>query len=456
LNRQPDQKEYIANEGRSDYVVTRNHRTDVIAFILSLLAAIILWGYVSINNVESTVPVVFSSVQLQFVGEDELKENYSLIVQSVDTESISVTLTGNSTDVTNLNSSSVTLEVDLSSISAAGIYSLPVVCHAPDKFTYSLSTESVTVNIDKPDSKMLTVDSDNIQLMGWIKETGCTIVNQSLNITKVKLEGNTLNLEKVAGVQIRTASIGVLNASMNVSAEIYLLDAEGNDLDLPITVSSDAGRDGIVVSLTVYKEKTLDLTVRTKYGYLNSEQLLVEPSQVMVYGEASVVDELNELTLDLDEIDEKQIFADITYTGVQIQSADDLIITKVDQSPFEGATVQIRVSECDTKTIRADHFVLLNAPDNVSIQEEYLLLNIRTRLVNDANVMLNLLSQNSDRITLYVDYESVKEDGSVPVVVFFSDNYRSYLYEIGSYTVNLVVQQPDVLSEGQSEEGSLD
>jgi hypothetical protein len=176
----------------------------------------------------------------------------------------------------------------------------------------------------------------------------------------------------------------------------------------------------------------------------------------MVYGEASVVDELNELTLDLDEIDEKQIFADITYTGVQIQSADDLIITKVDQSPFEGATVQIRVSECDTKTIRADHFVLLNAPDNVSIQEEYLLLNIRTRLVNDANVMLNLLSQNSDRITLYVDYESVKEDGSVPVVVFFSDNYRSYLYEIGSYTVNLVVQQPDVLSEGQSEEGSLD
>ncbi|MBO4355617.1 MAG: hypothetical protein J5850_02040 [Clostridia bacterium] len=430
--------EYIANKGKTDYVVTRSKKFKIVSFIISLLAAIVLWCVVTITNT-TTSQIVFNSVPVTFRGEDTMKEKYGLIIRDTSIDNISVTVKGDSDTVNQLTVENVSPVIDLSSVNTIGVYTFTIDVSLPKGVTYSLSDNVIEVAVDKPETKVISVSSESIQLTNWIKDPSCTIVDQSINITKITLEGNSSNLERVAGVQIRTGAIGLLNTSMTVSAQIYLLDEQGAELDIPVSISTDAGKEGIVVSLTVYKEKVVNISVLTEHGYFNESQITLSPSTVMVYGEASVVDSIDSLQLNCDPINEKQIFTDTVISGVDVdlgQYADDIIVKNTDGNEFKGADIVISLASCESDLILAGNFELIGAPEGVSIVEEYLQLTVRTLNTEDASVMLRSLTSQPEKIRLMVNYDPDTPD-KADVAIVFSDDYKSYVYEVGSYTVTL-------------------
>ena len=435
-------EEYIANEGRTDYVVTRSRKFKIISFIVSLLAAIVIWCIITITNT-TTTQIIFNSVKVSFKGEEAMKEKYGLIVRSASSETISVTVVGDSDTVGLLSVEGINPQVDLSSVDSIGVYSFPVTVSLPNGINYTLSQNVIEVAIDKPEQRVIEVESDSVQLTNWIKDPDCTIVDQSINISKIILEGNTTNLDRVAGVQIKTAAIGLLNSSISVSAQVYLLDEQGAELDIPVSITTDAGKEGIVVNLTVFKEKSVGLSVQTEYGYFDENQISVSPSTVRIYGEASEVNKIETLQLDCETINEKQIFTDSSFKNVGIkngQELNDIIIKNEDGSEFVGADVNISLASCESALIIADNFELIDAPDGITIEESQLLITVRALNLEDAPVLLRSLASKPEKILLIVNCEG-KDSGKVNVVVVFSDEYKSYVYEVGQYSVTLTESQ---------------
>lgn len=445
-----DKKEYIANEGRTDYVVTHTRRTNVIAYVLSLIAAIVLWSYVTVNQQENTSSVVFNSLSLEFLGESELKNQYGLIVQTVSEDSLSVSMTGKSDDVKNLNSSSIRLFVDLSEqkIDSAGTYEFKIHSEIPEGFDYILSAEKVKVSVDKPDTKVLEVDSENIQLNGLVRETGCTIVDRSMNITKVTLEGNTTNLKRVAGVQIRTDTIGMISSShVSVPAHVYLLDDKGKELNLPISVTTDAPGQEIEVTLTAFMEKEVELRVDQQNGYLKGDDLIrISPAKVRVYGELELVNKLEgKISLLLPEgdyvtdgkLNEKKLLRDTTLENVGLKlpaGSKSLTVTQIDGSEYTGATVSIHVSDLRTEILQLSNFEL-GTSDGYTVEDAF--LSVSFRAIGSGDEMDMLIAEQSN-IVLHVNVNTYNpETGKASVVVLIPDQYRSYVYEVGSYEVQL-------------------
>lgn len=465
-----EKKEYVANEGRTDYVVTHTRRTNVIAYVLSLIAAIVLWSYVTVNQQVDTSSVVFNSLSLEFIGESDLKNQYGLIVQSVSEDSLSVSMTGKSDDIKNLNSSSIRLFVDLSEqkIDSAGTYEFRIHSEIPDGFDYVLSADKVQVGIDKPETKVLEVDSENIQLNGLVRETGCTIVDRSMNITKVTLEGNTTNLSRVAGVQIRTDTIGMISSShVSVPAHVYLLDDTGKELDLPISITTDAPGQEIEVTLTAFMEKEVELTVDQLNGYLKGDDLIrITPAKVRVYGELDLVNKLEgRISLYLPDeeyvtdgkLNEKKLLGDTTLSNVGLNlpvGAESLIVTETDGTEYTGATVSIHVSDLRTEILQLSNFELGGA-DGFAVADSF--LSVSFRAIGSGDEMDMLIAEQSN-IVLHVSVTTYNpETGKASVVILIPDQYRSYVYEVGSYEVQLIPVAPtesgDAGSESDAAEG---
>lgn len=434
------ENEYVANEGKSDYVVKKNRRNDVIAYIFSLVAAIILWGYVMTSGGGGVMQVVFNSVELTYKGEADLREKYGLIVQNVD-EQISVTLSGDKDDLKGIDASALDVYVDISNITSAGEYVLPLVADLPKGLKYELSATNVTVTIDKPTSREFAVTGENIRIKGT-QLVDYPIVDKKLNISKVTLEGSSVNLDRVASIEIITDQVGQITSSMKVSASIVLLDEELSELDLPITVKTDAGRDGVEVSLTVFMEKTVKLTLGTQNGYLGSDQIKITPSELRIRGEASTVKSVNSISLKLDPINEKELFADKVYSDVDIERIDGITYTTTDGVEFVSAEVDVKVSDIETRIIAVRNFELFGAPSGVVIADKQIMVTVRAIPGENAAMMLRSLEEHSEKIKLYIDYSLATADGKVGAVVVFDNEYAGYVYEVGQYSVSVSEADP--------------
>lgn len=426
---------YVANEGKSDYVVKKNRRSDVIAYIFSLVAAIILWGYVMTVGDGGVMQVVFNSVELTYKGENELREKYGLIVQDVD-EQVSITLSGDKDQLKGIDSSAIGVYVDISDITSAGEYSIELVAEIPQGLKYELSSKSVTVTIDEPTGREFAVTSENIRIKGT-QLVDYPIVDKQVNISKVTLEGSSVNLDRVASIEIITDQVGQITSSMKVSASIVLLDDELNALDLPITVKTDAGRDGVEVSLTVFMEKNVKLTLSTQNGYFGDDQIKITPDVVRIKGEASLVKSVNSIPLKLETINEKELFGDKTYVGIDIERVDGLTYSTSDGDDFVGAEVSLKVSDTETRVISVSNFELFGAPLDVVIADRQIMVTVRAVSGENAAIMLRSLEEHPDKIKLYVDYSLVSADGRVAAVVVFDSEYAGYVYEVGTYSVSV-------------------
>ncbi len=450
-------QEYVANEGKTDYVVPKSRKANIIAYILSLIAALVLWGYVSMTEHTDVSQIVFSSQKLEIDGESELKNQYGLIVQSVSEEALSITLSGKEESVRKLSSSDIRLYVDLSEqhIDSAGTFELDVHSEVPEGFDATLSVEKIQVTIDKPDTRVFEVGSENIQLVGWIRESGCTIAT-SVNVSKVTLEGNTANLNRVAGVEIRTVAIGTIsNSEIIVSAGVYLLDEAGNVLDLPITVRTDSPQGGIAVTLNVQKEATIDLSVGQRNGFLGGDGVLtISPAKVRVVGELEQIhkllqsDKLSLILPDADfvtdgKLDEKKLYENQVLTGLSCRlpaGVEGVQITLEDGSPFEGATLTVNVSAIRSETVELSAFTLSD-PEHFAIDPDTK-LSVTFRSAGDDHNFEQFINSLAD-LSLYVNTNTYDPETSKAVVeIRIPSAYTKAAYSMGEYEVTLTVITP--------------
>ena len=408
-----------AGERNKDYTVQKNRKFDILARVLAVLAALTLWVYV-VSTTTVSEEQDYSLIPVTYNGEESLRSEYGLVVQSISIDTLNVRLMGNRQDLRQVTGEQIKAYVSLADINAAGEYQLKVYVDVPSGITVvSQSVSQVMVEVDRTVQKQISVSEKNLSLQGWALPEGCFFGETSLNIDTLTVEGPTRSLQKVASVELCSDVIGNANGSFTVTATPCLLDSKGNVItDSSLTIQ-EAGQ--IKASVEVLKSKTVPLTVKGKHGYLTADQYILTPSAATVVGDPQTVDATDSLTVAV--VDETKLLSAETRRfalnakGLTVTDSEGNALTEV-QASFDLSALPVSVVK-EVAVYRG----------NEAVGQ----VTVTVRGINTA-VAAIVQALSAKDIIVYSDTE--QPEGTISAMTaIFSESLREYVYavEIGDY-----------------------
>lgn len=393
---------------------------DNVMIVVALLAAIALWTYVY-TTTNTVSEKTFNLVSIEKRNSDSLFDDYNLVVQNMNTDTMSVTVMGSHDAVNKLDISDIKAYVNLAGITEAGEYRLEVVLDLPEGISdVNQSKSHVDVLVDKSTVKNFNLTDQSVILGSHNVESGYEITSVSTNVTSVKLEGSSGDLAKVDSVGVLTGALGTVRNSMTASSEITLLDSAGNALSLP-GVHVTANVANAETYITVLKEKKIALTVNTTYGYFDPAYITLSPSEIVVKGDPEAVDSLGSLVLG--EINEKQISYPLYETELEIPGLEGLQVTDGEGNAVSSVKVKVDISSLPSRTVT-------NVPLVISEElTEYIDVVLVARDDGtDCREMLSAIS--ADNIGIYL------QDGMTRYAIDIASPFDDYLFECGNFVTS--------------------
>ena len=335
-----------ADNRHVDYAVKKNRKFDMIARVLAVLAALLLWIYV-VSTTTVSEEKDFSLIPVTCSGEESMRSEYGLVVQSISIDTLNVRLMGNRQDLRKVTGEEVKAYVSLAEIDMAGEYELKVYVDVPSGITVvSQSVSQVVVEVDRTAQKKLSVGEQNLSLRGWTLPDGCYFGNINSSVNQITVEGPTMSLNKVASVELRSDVIGDADESFTVTATPYLLDSKGNIITDSALSIREAGQ--IKLSVEVLKSKTVPLKLQGKYGYLTDSQYTLSPSTAVIVGDPQKVDATDSLTIAV--VDETLLTAGAT--GKYPLFVDGLVVTDSHNIPLSTIDAKFDLSKLPLLTVK--------------------------------------------------------------------------------------------------------
>lgn len=295
----------------------------VFRWLLSFAIAFTLWFYV-ITVVSPEYDQSFSGIPISFQGEAILEER-GLMIVSDQNPTVTLRLYGKRSDLSKLDSSNITVTVDVSRIGEAGDHVL-----STNNISYpgDVRNDAFSVLNRSPDSITLTVEQKIkkevpvvIAYEGSVQEDFIADKdNALLDYTAVTIEGPASTIDQIKKAVIEV-DLDDKNESFSDSYTYTLCDDSGNPVDAAFVETNVAA-----VNLTLYiqrvKEIPLVLTVVEGGGATESTTVIELSQQTLkVSGNDTVLAQLEELvlgTIDLAAIPEDTtlVFPVTLPTGV--------------------------------------------------------------------------------------------------------------------------------------------
>ena len=421
--------EAVYEEEKGDYSVKQNKTLDTVMKIVAVLAAFALWAYVYSTTI-TTGEATFSLIKIDERNADILASEHDLVVQSLNVDTLNITIMGNVNDVNSVSSTDVKAYINLRNIQEPGEYTLDVIVDVPQGVTVVNQTVSqVVVSVDTSTAKTFDVSGSSVILSGWTLENGFHIGNITTNVSSVQVRGASKNIEQISRVGLKTAALGNISSSLSADCDIVLFDNAGNQIVMP-TVQIYPDVDNVQASVEVYKEKTVPLTLSTEHSLLNPKYINIDPEYVTVKGEPSVVDELESIFLGT--IDEKRDMTSLVYEKAVPISVNGLEILDKNGNKLDSAIVSVDLTSLASKKVSG--IPLYRDRD----------------LIGTASVSVVALSDSAycrvmtDRIT-GGDIKAYTDESMAAVAIEIDSVYSVYLYDYGEASIDLIYEPVDEL-----------
>ena len=384
---------------------------------LSVLIAFGLWMYV-ITEVSPGSEWTYNDIPVKMEGETLLKER-NLIITDMSSTDVDLTLSGNRSDLNELNSSNITLKADMTKIYDPGTHKIGYDITYPG----NVASNAFTRVNQYPDSIIVTVER-----LVRNKEVPVNIIYQGraadgyvVRRADVELDNEYILVTGPESVvnQITQAIITIdlegQTESISQNYRFTLCNSEGAGVDSEmITVNTEE----VHVDLTIHRKKQVELTVTVVPGggateedakiELSTESIWISGSDIAL---EQVGDTINLGTINLAEYEssEKITFAIPTYEGVTNDSGETEVVVSL---RFEGLM---------TKEIVIDEFVITGVPEGYTAEvvTEKLTIKVRGRyeLVNKLTVR---------DIIATVDFTDEEPgDATMRVNITFRDKFES-------------------------------
>lgn len=404
----------------------------LILWCVSFALAFIFWLYVAGAN---DVPVEETFDLIEIVYDDSALAPHGLLVQSVSIDTVNVTIMGSQNDIKNARISDISAKISLRSITEPGEYSLPVDITTPDGTTVTHQTvQTVSVTVDRPSEKVFNIDSSSVEPTDYTLENGCYLGDHLLSESVVVVKGPTLVLNTIAKVKVRTASIGSATNGKKVTASIVLLDASGKEINNKNLTLSD-NVSSLTVTLSVYMEKTVQLSASGKHGYFSKDNFKVTPSEVTLVGTPEVLSKINEIPVFTIDETKTPVDEDLLAQTSGIITLPDGVTTKAGNATIEGVIVDVYLKD----KVRSREITIASSSIDVTSNHGFVATqNVKVRVYFASSSSIDDIPPSA--IHAYVnaaDIDKATED--VPVTITLSETVKGYAYILStdSYTVNI-------------------
>ena len=401
--------------------------------LLAVLISFGLWFYViTVENPEwedtfYNVPVVLDN--------ETVLHDRGMMVISEKTPTVTLKLSGNRSDMNKLNNANITLVADLSRIYETGEQTLSYVIMFPG----DIPANAITVLSQNPAQLKVTVaerDTKEVPVVptysGKVPEGFMTDrENLILDREYITVTGPAAVVEKITQAQIQVDLEG-RTETINQKYNYTLCDAEGNEVDDTL-ITKDVSEVNLTLKIQRYKEVELRLDVIPGGGLtLENTSISMNIQTIIVSGSEQQLADLEYLVLgriDLATIIESETK---TYT-----ISTRLPAGLTNQSGTDTVTVEIKIPELATKTVKITKFVPIGLPEHL---EANILTQELTVTFRGPKAQLDRLT--AQHITAQVDFSGAEAGVTdTKKVTFLVSEDISGVGAIHSYNVSATVEE---------------
>ncbi len=397
--------------------------SNIFLLVISFVCAWALWFYVN-GYYNPNDKTDFDDIPVTIAMEGSIPDQNGLTILSKDDVNVDIRVSGPRIYLANLKKDSISVTVDLDSVTGPGNYSLPIKINLPnsDKLTIAnQSASKMNISFDIKDQKTVPVE---IQTMG-VPVEGYMIGNITPSPSSVTIVGPKQILDTVDSIPIEV-DISTLTSGITLRPQVIITDRNGSVVGS--NVSSDF--DMVSVNVPVYKIKEIPLSVALVNNIGGSDEAVVSyeinPSSIRVAGNESDLQEYNQLILGT--IDTSRYDNDASVSFDLVSPSGLTIIDEV-----KSVSVKLTYGTYHTKSfeIPAASVVLNNLPDGIkaTVSEP-----ITVKLRGVPNVVDAI---NVEDITANIDMGTVTAtNGTVtqPVTFTFKNDVGNKVGVHGKYT----------------------
>ena len=323
---------------------------DVLLKVLSLVMSVVLWAVImDIDNPERNMR--FDEVPVHITGAAALKNNTGLELIEGENTTVTVSLRGQSKSVGEVRVSQINATVDISGLTEANEYDLPVsvtVSRSGVETNY-VTPGKVHVRVDRMESRDIPVE---VNVTGTPAD-GFRASKPTTTTKKIVVQGPATELDLIDKA-IATVDVSGRNSALkDYECSVTLYDKDG----APVTSAYVTRQtEKIKVTVPLYRVNTIPLTVTLKDGgnlTQNQVQCKIDPENIQVVAsDPAVLSEIREINLG--EIDLGSVRTD-TPISMSIKDKLPSGVSLVSGQP-ETAKVTISVNGNATRKVQVTKF----------------------------------------------------------------------------------------------------
>lgn len=309
--------------------------TTLAIYICCLCCAILIWANVSETDNEG-VTREFSGISVSVEGESALLKKGKAVFDVLD-RTVKVTVYGSKMKVNSLSDDEITAFVDVSELDESGMVRLSVNVKGTGNLDTAVNPSYVKLFVD---------EKGEIDVPVVINSTYSIVSGYNFSVSSdvdtVAVSGAKNVLEKIASARV-DADLGELTTGFTTTCGLLFVDSEGKALTTDYITPSIKS---VLVSVSVFTEKTVPLTVSYKYGYIQPKNISVKltPAVITLRGDPALLAKIESIALP--EIDETKVTGDV-FKAVTV----NLPLGITDVNKTETFTEEIKLQRVEKRTI---------------------------------------------------------------------------------------------------------
>lgn len=329
---------------------------DILLRLLSVVLAVVIWAIVmDVDNPQKnfsydTVPVVLT-------GADKLLEKTGLSVIEGDNQTVKLTVKGHADVVTTLRKEQLAVQVDVSVLTEAGEYELPItsgnvtITKAGIEYQ-SAKPSTIKVRVDQLETKTVPVRA----AISGAPAAEYSAGKPEPTTKNIVVEGPAADVAEVAYAYVTIAADGA-TGTIRQDCAVTLCNEAGDPIASPYVTTKT---QTVNVTLPVYRLGTLPLTVTLKDGgTVTADQatVTINPSEVQVIGDQNTISQMTEINLG--EIDLGSVKTDTAITKtIELPAGVRLV-----EGQPSSAEVTVTIDGVDTRHVSVTQFVVTDTAD---------------------------------------------------------------------------------------------
>ncbi len=337
--------------------------------IFALVIAIIVWFAISMQ-IFPDVTTHVSDIPVTVKPTDYMTENALSVTDSY-IDKITVQVTGKRYEVGNLTANDFTANADLSAITSPGEYTVKVNVTPIKENSCTVEDDNITLKLKvaKTVSKTYSISNGSMKAIadGVTATSGMKIDSVTAEPSTITLTGDSTAVEAVKTVEIRSVFTGETSESVTSKGQIVLLGNNGEIIENP-DIKYD--NESFTVNITLYKQKTLPLTVQftnvPSNFDLSSLKCSIYPESLTVSSPDDSLDSQEKFevgTIDLNQLTTKYL-QKLTLPITLPEGYKNISGNTSAMVSFEDAESYTFLSYA----VQKDNIRVINAPDNFDVE----------------------------------------------------------------------------------------